>query len=225
MLLSKFKKLALTYIFISLITFAILWFFFPVGGAIDQYLIHPWMDQSGHFLYRDNYYLVQWNHKYLKYLLIIVYVSFLFLWLASFKLEKLKPSRWLYGYMFWVSLFSMAVIGLLKSQSRHACPWNMIQTTSSGFIWDFSATQGHCFPGGHACSGFALMTGYFVYRLASARRAYIFLGLGLILGFVMGWGQMMRGAHFLSHNLWTAWVIFAINAFLYLIFYKKFKAA
>lgn len=32
---------------------------------------------------------------------------------------------------------------------------------------------------------------------------------GLALGTVMGAVQMMRGAHFLSHNLWTLWVVWA----------------
>ncbi|WP_286433092.1 phosphatase PAP2 family protein [Acinetobacter sp. 256-1] len=208
---------------VSLISGVILLCYFPVGGAIDQNLIRPWMDQFGHFTYRDNYYLVHWNHKHLKNILILVYLSFLFLWLASFKVEKLKPSRWQYGYMFWVSILCTGVVGLLKSQSQHACPWNMTQATPTGFIWDLTATHGHCFPGGHASTGFALMTGFFVYRLSSKKCAYLFLFFGLTLGFIMGWGQMMRGAHFLSHNLWTAWIIFSLNAVLYAIFYKKFQ--
>ncbi|EMU16832.1 hypothetical protein ABNIH16_20160, partial [Acinetobacter baumannii ABNIH16] len=40
---------------------------------------------------------------------------------------------------------------------------------------------------------------------------------GILLGFMMGWAQMMRGAHFLSHNLWTGWVVWAINILFYAI--------
>jgi membrane-associated PAP2 superfamily phosphatase len=36
------------------------------------------------------------------------------------------------------------------------------------------------------------------------------LVLALVLGFSMGWAQMMRGEHFLSHNLWTAWLVWAV---------------
>lgn len=223
MVFSNFQKFMLSCMTVSLISGVILLCYFPVGGTIDQNLIRPWMDQFGHFTYRDNYYLVHWNHKHLKNILILVYLSFLFLWLASFKVEKLKPSRGQYGYMFWVSILCTGVVGLLKSQSQHACPWNMTQATPTGFIWDFTATHGHCFPGGHASTGFALMTGFFVYRLSSKKCAYLFLFFGLTLGFIMGWGQMMRGAHFLSHNLWTAWIIFSLNAVLYAIFYKNFK--
>lgn len=222
MVLSNFQKFILSCITISLISGIILLCYFPVGGTIDQSLIRPWMDPFGHFIYRDNYYLVKWNHQYLKHILILGYVSFLFLWLASFKLEKLKASRWCYGYIFWVSILSTGLVGLLKSQSQHACPWNMTHATPTGFLWDFTVQNGHCFPGGHASTGFALMTGFFVYRFVSKKYAYLFLFLSLTLGFIMGWGQMMRGAHFLSHNLWTAWVIWSLNVVLYAIFYKKF---
>ena len=38
----------------------------------------------------------------------------------------------------------------------------------------------------------------------------------------MGWAQMMRGTHFLSHNLWTAWVIWLVNVLAYALCYKQF---
>ena len=115
-------------------------------------------------------------------------------------------------------------IGLLKAHAAHACPWDMTHQTATGFVWDFSATAGHCFPGGHASTGFALVTGYFCYRLQDRHRAWFYLFAGLILGFTMGWAQMMRGAHFLSHNLWTGWICLAINLVMYAIT-EKYHAA
>lgn len=224
MMASNFKKFLLSNGLILALTMLILLFYFPVGGAIDLYLIQPFMDASGNFIYRDNWYLVHLNHKLFKNILIAVYVTFLVLWLGSFKIQRLKAKRWLYGYMFWMCIVSTAVIGLLKSNSAHACPWNMVEPTSVGYIWNFTATHGHCFPGGHASTGFALLTGFFVYRLTQPKLAYLFLVLGLVIGFILGWGQMMRGAHFLSHNLWTGWIIFAFNLVVYSCFYPKFKA-
>ena len=69
------------------------------------------------------------------------------------------------------------------------------------------------------------MTGFFAFRKAAPKRAYFYLGAGLILGFAMGWAQMMRGAHFLSHNLWTAWVVWCCNVALYPLFYKRLLPA
>ena len=218
-----FKKFMLRISAILIFSLAILIYVFPIYGKIDLALIQPWIDQFGHFTERNNWYLVHLNHKVFKQLLIAVYLSFLVLWLASFKLEKLRPQRWLYGYMFVVSILSTALIGILKSQSAHACPWDMTEQTATGFIWNFTATHGHCFPGGHASTGFALITGFFVFRLVQPKRAWFYLTAGLLLGFMMGWGQMMRGAHFLSHNLWTGWIILCFNTALYAYFYKFFK--
>ncbi|MCY3140884.1 hypothetical protein ECE34_14590, partial [Acinetobacter baumannii] len=38
-------------------------FVFPVGGKIDMYLIQPWIDSTGHFFNRDNWYLERLNHE------------------------------------------------------------------------------------------------------------------------------------------------------------------
>lgn len=205
------------------ILFLILFFVFPVGGTIDMYLIQPWVDQAGNFPLKNNWFLIEINHKLFKHLVIIFYITVFITWLCSFKVEKLKAYKWQLGYLFWVSVLSTVVIGLLKSHSAHACPWSMTEATTLGYVWDFSATNGHCFPGGHASTGFSLLTGFFVFRRSKPKIAYFFLCLGLTLGFMTGWGQMMRGAHFLSHNLWTGWIIFTFNLIIYRIFYHKFN--
>ena len=216
----QFFQLNLAFLIFS---FFLLLFVFPVGGKIDMYLIQPWIDATGHFFNRDNWYLVKLNHEIIKRIITAVYIFFFGLWLASFKLEKLRQYRWQYGYMFIISMLGTGLVGLLKSQSAHACPWNMTHQTTLGYIWDFSATHGHCFPGGHASTGFMLMTGYFVYRLEQPKRAYFYLLAGVFLGFMMGWGQMMRGAHFFSHNLWTGWIIWAVNVLVYAICINRFE--
>lgn len=196
---------------------------FPVGGAIDMQLIHPWIDSAGNFPLKNNWFLVEINHKLIKHLVIGFFVIILLSWIASFKFDQLKAFKWQLGYLFWVSVLSTVLIGLLKSHSAHACPWSMTESTAFGYVWDFSATQGHCFPGGHASTGFSLLTGFFVFRKSNPKIAYFFLCLGLVLGFITGWGQMMRGAHFLSHNLWTGWIIYTFNLLVYRIFYNKFR--
>ncbi|MBJ8425793.1 MULTISPECIES: phosphatase PAP2 family protein [Acinetobacter] len=207
------------------ILFLILLFMFPVGGAIDMQLIYPWIDSAGNFPLKNNWFLVEINHKLIKHLVIGFFVIILLSWIASFKFDQLKAFKWQLGYLFWVSVLSTVLIGLLKSHSAHACPWSMTESTAFGYVWDFSATQGHCFPGGHASTGFSLLTGFFVFRKSNPKIAYFFLCLGLVLGFITGWGQMMRGAHFLSHNLWTGWIIYTFNLLVYRIFYNKFRTA
>ena len=139
----------------------------------------------------------------------------------SLKVHTWQNRRLEMGYFFVIAMISTILIGFIKSQSAHACQWDMLHTSAYGSYWNFSATQGHCFPGGHASTGFALIVGYFVYRIQRPKRAYFFLITSLILGFTMGYAQMMRGAHFMSHNLWTAWIIWFLNVFSYTLCKNK----
>lgn len=216
----KFNQQQCVFLAVSLF---LLWKFFPVDGALDMYLIQPWISTNGEFPFKKNWYLDTLSHHYVKNLLIAVYVSFLVILIGSFRYMPWRDLRWHYGYMLIMVIISTSIIGILKSQSDHACPWNMVQTQQDHFIWILNQTAGHCFPGGHSATGFALMVGYFVYRNTDRKRALFYLCAGVIIGFAMGWGQMMRGAHFLSHNLWTGWVIWLVNAIAYGLSYPYLK--
>ncbi|WP_121975855.1 phosphatase PAP2 family protein [Acinetobacter stercoris] len=219
-MMTRNRFFALQIFFIG-ITFLILYFSFPVGGKVDMYFIQPWVNATGQFPLREDWFLKNINHGLFKDIIYAIYSIFLLLWCISFKIKKYRPKRWLYAYMFLVSIIAASIVGVIKSHSSHACPWNMTHQTPYGYIWDFSATHGHCFPGGHASTGFILITGFFVYRLTNKKIAYVFLIAGIMAGFGMGWGQMMRGAHFLSHNLWTGWIVWIVNVIFYALCYSK----
>ena len=94
----------------------VLIFVFPVAGEIDLSLIQPWVDSTGHFQLKGDWYLAILSHSYGKKILTVVYIIFFVLWCLSFKVEKLKARRWQYGYMFWVSMLCTCTVGLLKAQ-------------------------------------------------------------------------------------------------------------
>ena len=203
-----------------LCTLIILLLVFPVAGTIDLKLIHPWISPEGQFFLRNDWYLAQLNYRWVKQLIIAVYVIFFVRWLGSFYRPDWRKFRKPDGYFLILVLVSCGLVGVLKSLSDHACPWNMVEPTAQGFLWNFHLKHGHCFPGGHASTGFALLVGFFIYRLTEKRRAYFYLISALLLGFGLGWAQMMRGAHFLSHNLWTGWIVWAVNVLSYALFYR-----
>ena len=111
---------------------------------------------------------------------------------------------------------STSAVSFFKSISMHGCPNKLTlyggELPLLGLFEQLPAgvAAGHCFPGGHASGGFALMAFYFAFRNSKPKFAKTMLVLALVFGFCMGWAQMMRGEHFLSHNLWTAWVVWAI---------------
>lgn len=110
---------------------------------------------------------------------------------------------------------SLTLISALKYSSQSSCPWDMAEFGGaanylSHWTWGRSdGGPGRCFPAGHAAAAFAFLGGYFVLRDTSADRAAQCLAIVLSAGAALGVAQQLRGAHFMSHTLWTAWLCWA----------------
>ena len=83
--------------------------------------------------------------------------------------------------MFWVSMLCTCIIGLMKAQAAHACPWDMTHKTVTGFIWDFQQPLDIVFQVVMQVQVLALVTGYFLYRLDQRKRAWFYLFAGVLL--------------------------------------------
>lgn len=107
------------------------------------------------------------------------------------------------------TLAAALVVSLIKAGSHTSCPWELhafgglAQYASHWTLRDDGGT-GHCFPAGHAATGFSLSGGYFVFLRTQPRLARRWLAGALALGTVLGLAQQWRGAHFMSHTLWSA---------------------
>lgn len=113
-------------------------------------------------------------------------------------------------------LASVIVVSLVKQASHTSCPWDLrLFGGVANYVshWDWGVPDGGpggCFPAGHASSAFAGLGGYFVFRRASPRVARVWLVVVLVLGLALGIAQQMRGAHYMSHTLWTAWLCWVV---------------
>lgn len=109
-------------------------------------------------------------------------------------------------------LLALMVPGTLKQWSLTSCPWDLqLFGGHARYVghWQWGVVDGgsgHCFPAGHAATGFAFIAGWFAFREVDPGLARRWLWLALGAGLVMGLGQQWRGAHYLSHTLWTAWL-------------------
>jgi membrane-associated PAP2 superfamily phosphatase len=109
-----------------------------------------------------------------------------------------------------------AVISTLKQASVAHCPWDLARYGGTEpYLRLFDALPlgvpaGHCLPAGHASTALWLVS-LCVYWLPSrpsaARRVAL---LALLLGGLVGWMQQLRGAHFLTHTLWSIWIACAV---------------
>jgi membrane-associated PAP2 superfamily phosphatase len=85
--------------------------------------------------------------------------------------------------------------------------------------------RARCFPGAHASSGFALTCFYFALRDRSRMAARWALIGALLVGIAFSIGQEARGAHFLSHDLVGAAIVWFIQLGLYLRLMKPAEFA
>lgn len=202
----------------------LLWLIFELT-SLDQWLIAPYFDpELGGFPMKGDAWLEIGNHRILKYLVIAFGLAGLLLALFG---GRTRYACWRRDalFVFVAMLCSTTAVSVLKHFSDHSCPWSLALYGGDAQLFGlFEAMpanpgSGSCFPGGHASAGYSLMALWFPLRRISLRTANEVVALAFILGTLMGWGQMMRGAHFLSHNLWTAWVVWAVTAVIAAGFY------
>lgn len=113
------------------------------------------------------------------------------------------------------TLFAALAIALLKRASFTSCPWDLaefggVARYTSHWSGTLDGGAGQCFPAGHASSGFSFVGGYFAFRPIDLRLARRWLAVAWGSGLAFGLAQQWRGAHFMSHTLWSAVVCWCV---------------
>lgn len=115
---------------------------------------------------------------------------------------------------------ALLLVSTIKLHSSTSCPWDLAQFGGvARYVshWDWRTPDGGgggCFPAGHASAGFAFLGGFFVFRQILPQTARRWLSAALLVGLVLGMAQQVRGAHYMSHTLWTAWFCWTSMALL-----------
>jgi len=137
-------------------------------------------------------------------------------WIAP-KLKTVRAHREALLFTSIATVVAAALVGLLKHFSSHACPWDLAMFGGSApyhpllSVHKAAPNIDGCFPAAHPLGGYAwLAVGFALYPLAR-RRAWAAWGVAFALGTLFGAVQIARGAHFLSHVLWSAWIVWAVN--------------
>lgn len=131
-------------------------------------------------------------------------------------LRQLAPER--RAQLALTTLLALLAISSIKLHSHTSCPWDLqefggVATHVSHWAWGRSdGGGGHCFPAGHASAGFAFLGGFFAFRHVLPATARRWLAGALLAGFTLGLAQQVRGAHYMSHTFWTAWLCWVTAA-------------
>jgi membrane-associated PAP2 superfamily phosphatase len=142
--------------------------------------------------------------------------------LAASRINRdLRALRRPAAYFVLATVVSIGLVGALKVLTNVDCPWDLREF---GGRFPFVELLAHrprglraarCFPAAHAGSGYALLALYFVFRERHARLARLGLAAGVVTGLLFGIAQQSRGAHFASHDLWSAFLVWLTSLSVY----------
>jgi membrane-associated PAP2 superfamily phosphatase len=114
----------------------------------------------------------------------------------------------------------LLLVLVFRHYSASSCPWDLAafggaNTGGGAWVsqWNWWLTDGgpgKCFPSGHASAGFAFIAIFFAMHKHNVTVARSLGAIILIIGLFLGLIQQMRGAHFLSHTLWTGFTCWTL---------------
>lgn len=194
---------------------------------VDLKLADAAFDAAAHTFPLQHAWLAeQFNHVWLKAMLSVLGAGAvaLALW------DGWRPSDgWTDARRIGVRVVAMSAVlvptatSLLKHASASHCPWDLQRYGGSApyvrlLEWMPGGIHaGHCLPAGHASSSLWLVSLGVFWWPHRPRRALAVAGAMLCVGLAMGWVQQLRGAHFLTHTLWSAWIACALVLAIYIV--------
>lgn len=172
------------------------------------------------FSWRDHWLTASVLHDKVKFvawpLVLVLAIS---IWFPISSLKKLTRSQ--RAWLLLTTIGCATLISWLRRYNLTSCPWDLkefggsVPTYVSHWSRATDRGPGQCFPSGHASMAFSFLPGWLALRTVSPRISRAWLLVMLALGTALGWVQVMRGAHFVSHWLWTGWICAAFAIALY----------
>ena len=172
------------------------------------------------FPWRDAWLTTTFGHGILKTVALVFAAFVLTVTVADAIMPQaaaLKPlNRLRLRIVAWSAVLVPAAISLLKQASDAHCPWDLVRYGGTQpYVRLLEALPpgilpGRCMPAGHASSALWCVSLVVLSLPGHMGRAYLAWSLALVPGLMLGWMQQMRGAHFLTHTLWSVWIACSI---------------
>ena len=189
-------------------------------------LIYQWEGNKWHL--KNNWITAILIHKGGKYLSITMLLLVLTLLTISHFFTVLAGWKSRFLYLLTSTLLGTITVSLVKAISHISCPWDFTRYGGTldylslmEQLWVRNGSQ--CFPAGHASAGFAWVSLYFVGLHASASWRFCALIFALLLGCIFGISQQLRGAHFLSHDVWSFGICWVVSFICYEVMLKPYE--
>jgi membrane-associated PAP2 superfamily phosphatase len=123
-------------------------------------------------------------------------------------------------------IVSVGAVGALKTFTNKDCPRDLARFGGEhAYVGLFERRppelrDARCFPAAHASAGYSLLALYFMLRERRRRWGRIGLAIGIFTGLLFGISQQSRGAHFVSHDVWSAFIVWTIALSTYVVVFR-----
>jgi len=188
--------------------------------------IYQW--EGNYWRLKDEWITATLIHKVGKYFSITMLLIVLAVLTMSHFITALAGWKSRLLYLLMSTLLSTLTVSLGKSISHISCPWDFSRYGGTleylslmEQLWIRNGSQ--CFPAGHASAGFAWLSLYFVGRHTNACWRWSALAFALLMGCLFGISQQLRGAHFLSHDIWSFGICWMVSFICYELMLKPYE--
>jgi membrane-associated PAP2 superfamily phosphatase len=188
---------------------------------IDVWLADKWYSlEGGHWALRDAWITSTIIHNLGKHLSLLIALAVLIAVISTYFSPRLRKYRRELLYLLIAAGGGSLLISALKDITHVSCAWDFTRYGGSieyatVFTQILHAGGDNCFPAGHASGGYAWLAFYFLGIHLQSKWRWAGLGFALSVGLIFGISQQLRGAHFISHDLWTVGIcwFFSLTTF------------
>ena len=191
--------------------------------------IYAW---EGHaWMLRDGFVTESLIHVAGRRLSLLAWLAVAALYAATWRVVRLRAWRRPLLYLLVAVALGAGVVSALKHLTNVDCPWDIDRYGGlRPYIDPFlprprELPRGQCFPAGHASAGYAWVALYFLFVAMRPAWRWRGLAVGLAMGATFGISQQLRGAHFLSHDLFALMVCWTVALVAYRAFWPAVRTS
>lgn len=190
---------------------------------------HIFSWEGGAWNLRQNWLTFQVMHHWGNVFVCMLATCATILFALSWRFQRWEKWRGSTAYFMVCMIMIPSSIAFMKRFSEVPCPWDLANFGGS-LVYQHNLDYalglnhgGHCFPAGHASGGYVLLALYFAVFPHFRTRRWVYLLPGLLTGLSFGVAQQLRGAHFFSHDVWTAFIAWTMALAIFALFQSRYR--